>query len=76
MSCVFFIKENYPPATPHLHDNTNERDSESVWASLMRKRGVPEGSRKAPKQSQSGPSKIRWRGRKVRGERTRCETGT
>ena len=28
----------------------------------MRRRGAPEGSRKAPKQSQRGPYKIRWRG--------------
>ena len=39
---------NYPPATPNLHDTTNKRDSESVLACLMRKQGAPEGSRKAP----------------------------
>ena len=39
---------HYPPATPHSHNTTNKWDSESVWASLMRKQGAPEGSRKAP----------------------------
>ena len=39
---------NYPSATPHLHDTTNKRDSESVWAFLKRKGGALEGLRKAP----------------------------
>ena len=53
---------NYPPATPHSHDTTDKRDSESVWASLMRKQGAPEGLRKASKQSQRSPNKICCKG--------------
>ena len=50
----YVVSLYYLPATTHSNDTTDKPESESVWSSLMRKRGAPVGLKKAP----GPPSKV------------------